>query len=552
MGTPDFPVETTKTQEEYKTTYGMFALLGSPILLGADMASLKRDHPALLELLLNPEVVALQQDPGCVQASLARFQGAGQIWAKPIAASPSGAERFGVGLLNLGDRPQNVTMCWTNAISFPTASACYERMLGGPGDLNPSDFHNASLRDLWGRKDLGVFQGSFTAEVPAHGLQLLVVTSADAASSSLQGPAPGADGKLHVPRLKADDAESATAAFKTDDDARLHGSRSSGKSGGGKAAVHRVVNPVQPTDGMIIRSDMTLMPGEWQLPHGLVIVRDLVTVTMTGVTIVGSGRNDSGSGLTLIGRSGVKVVGGTLRDFQYGLRVEQSRSCSATGMVLSNNWRDPKALSAHPPWLDINAPPDLSDRQNLGGGAFLLRCVDVALVNITADNQENGFDVYHSAGIQVLNCQGSNNSGWGVHLHNTSSSIIQGGRFNYCNRAGLGDSAGMLLVNGSHSNVIDGNKCRRGGDGFFIGNENGSPSDFNTVTNNDCSYASANAFECTFSNGNYFANNKASYSTYGFWLGYSYNSTVSQNEMLGCGTGVQIDHGQKNTVEKNR
>ena len=46
MGQEDFPVKTTKSAEEYKTTYGMFALLSSPILLGADMLSLQREPAA--------------------------------------------------------------------------------------------------------------------------------------------------------------------------------------------------------------------------------------------------------------------------------------------------------------------------------------------------------------------------------------------------------------------------------------------------------------------------------------------------------------------------
>jgi parallel beta-helix repeat protein len=62
------------------------------------------------------------------------------------------------------------------------------------------------------------------------------------------------------------------------------------------------------------------------------------------------------------------------------------------------------------------------------------------------------------------------------------------------------------------------------------------------------SHANANAFECTFSNGNVFRRNRASYCSYGFWLGFSYNTTVEGNVMLGNGNGVEIDHGQHNTI----
>ena len=49
-----------------------------------------------------------------------------------------------MGLLNLGDTPFNMTICWTNqpTVGFGPEHPCYERMLGGPGDLNPADWQN--------------------------------------------------------------------------------------------------------------------------------------------------------------------------------------------------------------------------------------------------------------------------------------------------------------------------------------------------------------------------------------------------------------------------
>ena len=86
-----------------------------------------------------------------------------------------------MALLNLGNRPTTATICFTTSpmVAFAPGAPCYERLLGGPGDLNPADFQNASVRDLWKRREEGVFQSSFTTDVPAHGTALLVVTSAD-------------------------------------------------------------------------------------------------------------------------------------------------------------------------------------------------------------------------------------------------------------------------------------------------------------------------------------------------------------------------------------
>ena len=309
-------------------------------------------------------------------------------------------------------------------------------------------------------------------------------------------------------------------------------------------------SPTVPTDGMVIMHSCSLKAGTYHLPNGITIGASNAHIDMTGVTLIGTG-NGTGFGVTMIGVQDVSVVGGNVHGYFYGLRIEHCHGCAVHSLDASRNWADPNALTAKAPWLDINAPPDLDDRVNLGGGAFVLRCTGLVLQGLTANDQGNGLDIYHSIGITASNCNASNNTGWGVHLHNTSHSTVEHGRFNDCVRHGLGDSAGILLVNNSNLNVIDDNTCLRGGDGFFIGNENGSPSNFNTVTNNDCSHAAANAFECTFSNGNRFENNRASYSSYGFWLGFSYNSTVRGNTMIGCGSGIEIDHGQDNTLAEN-
>ena len=312
----------------------------------------------------------------------------------------------------------------------------------------------------------------------------------------------------------------------------------------------KVYSETVPIDGMVITTSCSLKPGTYHLPNGISIGASNVRVDMMGVTLIGTG-SGTGFGVTMLGVHDATIVGGTIHGYYYGLRIEHCHGCAVLDLDASRNWLDPKSQVPKAPWLNINAPPDLDDRVNLGGGVFVLGCSGLELRNVTASGQENGLDIYHSVNVTATACVASNNTGWGIHLHNTSHSTVEHGRFNDCIRPGLGDSAGILLVNNSNSNTINDNLCTGGGDGFFIGNENGSPSNFNVVTNNDCSHASANAFEATFSNGNMFENNRASYSGYGFWLGFSYNSTVRGNIMIGCGCGIQIDHGQDNTLAGN-
>ena len=53
--------------------------------------------------------------------------------------------------------------------------------------------------------------------------------------------------------------------------------------------------------------------------------------------------------------------------------------------------------------------------------------------------------------------------------------------------------------------------------------------------------------------GNVFEDNVANYSNYGFWLGYSTDSTVRGNEIRANRfDGIAIEHGQNNAIEDNR
>lgn len=71
---------------------------------------LRRMDDFTSHLVTAPEVLAIQQDPDCVQGSLARSLGSGEVWIKPLSDGS-----FGVVLFNKGttvhpyDRPVSAT-----------------------------------------------------------------------------------------------------------------------------------------------------------------------------------------------------------------------------------------------------------------------------------------------------------------------------------------------------------------------------------------------------------------------------------------------------------
>jgi alpha-galactosidase len=128
--------------EQY-THVSLWALLAAPLLIGADMSQL---DPFTFTLLANDEVLAVSQDAAGHQASRKARNGDTEVWAKDLADGSKA-----VGLFNRGEAAASVTVNWAD--------------LGLSGKCH--------VRDLWRQKDAGKFAGSFTADVPRHGVCLV-------------------------------------------------------------------------------------------------------------------------------------------------------------------------------------------------------------------------------------------------------------------------------------------------------------------------------------------------------------------------------------------
>jgi alpha-galactosidase len=133
------------THDEYLTHMSLWCILAAPLLAGNDLAQMT---PETSEILTNPEVIAVDQDPAGIQGWRAAQEGPLEVWVKPLSDGSRA-----VGLFNRGESMMPVT--------------AYFRDIG-VGDT-------ASVRDLWTKTDLGVVQDHFTAKVPKHGVVLLKV-----------------------------------------------------------------------------------------------------------------------------------------------------------------------------------------------------------------------------------------------------------------------------------------------------------------------------------------------------------------------------------------
>ena len=136
------------TVTEYKTHMSLWSLLAAPLLAGNDLAHME---PEILQILLNREVIAVDQDPAGKQARRASKSGDSEVWVKELTDGSSA-----VGLFNRGNTEASIAFKWTD--------------LG----LNGAPEH---VRDLWLHRDLQVSGPEYSVSVAAHGVILLKVSN---------------------------------------------------------------------------------------------------------------------------------------------------------------------------------------------------------------------------------------------------------------------------------------------------------------------------------------------------------------------------------------
>jgi alpha-galactosidase len=131
--------------EQY-THISIWALVGSPLMIGCDMTRL---DDFTYSLLSNDEVIAIDQDPLGAGAGVVAEGPDWEIWARPLANGSIAA-----GLYNKSDKEQQIV--------FDMESLGLECKW--------------TVRDVWVQEDVGVFLGRYSASVPGHATHLVTFT----------------------------------------------------------------------------------------------------------------------------------------------------------------------------------------------------------------------------------------------------------------------------------------------------------------------------------------------------------------------------------------
>ena len=150
-----------KPDEQY-THISLWSLLAAPLLIGCDLG---RIDAFTMNLLTNDEVLAVNQDPLGTQARRVSNANGGQVWVKELE---DGSKAVGLFFVGTADKKEPADeFAWepiSNARIAVTA-----KDLGIAGRIR--------VRDLWRQQDLGECEGSFTADVPYHGVVLVRVSA---------------------------------------------------------------------------------------------------------------------------------------------------------------------------------------------------------------------------------------------------------------------------------------------------------------------------------------------------------------------------------------
>lgn len=134
------------TDEEFRSQLALWSISAAPLVIGSDPRTL---NAATLGALTNPDVLAIDQDALGKQAVRVGPAGTTETWAKPLANGS-----VAVALVNRGDTPAEVT---TTASAVGVSAA------------------RVTVKDAWTHA-VSEAAGQVRAEVPAHGVGLLVVS----------------------------------------------------------------------------------------------------------------------------------------------------------------------------------------------------------------------------------------------------------------------------------------------------------------------------------------------------------------------------------------
>jgi alpha-galactosidase len=139
------------TLAESRSHFSLWALMAAPLIAGNDIAGMK---PEIRDILVNPEVIAANQDPLGIQGRRVFDGGHNEVWMKPLADGSRAVILFNRGTDTMAIR-------------------CRLEDVG----LAPTQ--KVRVRDLWAKKEVPLENGAIEGKVRPHDVVMVRVTPVD-------------------------------------------------------------------------------------------------------------------------------------------------------------------------------------------------------------------------------------------------------------------------------------------------------------------------------------------------------------------------------------
>ena len=332
-------------------------------------------------------------------------------------------------------------------------------------------------------------------------------------------------------------------------------------------------------DNIVVTESVRIRPGSYVVSdtdgNGVLHIKaDNVVVDFQGATLVSADLDNldlsevSGIGVSVIGGNNVTIRNAKIHGYFFNIKAVDAAGLKLEdcNFSFSRAQRIASEAGPIPIWIHLRS---LEAWRGYGAGIWIEGSDGCTVRRCRSGGAQNGLLLVRSKANSITECDFSFNSGFGIGLWESSRNVVAWNRIDFVNRpwggGWGGDSAALVVANDCHENYLVGNSLTHSGDGLFLTdlvnggfdaknqrtNFKGSCNN-NVIAYNDGSWSPHNAFEGTFSFGNVYYRNAANDSHYGFWLGYSSDSLLLENEVLRHrADGIALEQGAGTRIERN-
>lgn len=147
------------TDNEYKTHYSLWALLGSPLMIGCDVRNM---NDATKRILMNKDVIAINQDPAYNMPYNINFHPNSEAYNDSLVRFPVYVKQldngdFAIGIFNLSEEKTNKWNCDLRLDMLGIAESSEKTLL---------------LKELWSGEEIVVKNSVFMCEIEPHDCRL--------------------------------------------------------------------------------------------------------------------------------------------------------------------------------------------------------------------------------------------------------------------------------------------------------------------------------------------------------------------------------------------